>query len=209
MRCVVNCVYPAQQLGLSRLQSLEQRYNRCTLAIRSMLSRDSLLRGLQPQYDGQIQPGLNRPISPMTPMGPVELSLLFRLHDFNPPLQNVRPYFLSAGRWSLKPITEDATTEIWRQLEGRNCDAVFLAHQGWSERIWLYAGCTKPPQFVVKGERYRENPLPLRHTFGRIERGHNCKTRLQGHEHPLRSRTSATYIEAFLETAMLDIPMLV
>ena len=145
----------------------------------------------------------------MTPTEPAELSLLLSLHDFHPPPQNVRPYFISAGRCGPKQIPEDATTKIWRQLEGRNCDAIFLSHLCGSQRIGFYFGTAQPPQLVVKGERDCEHPLSLLRTLGRIEGSQNCKASLHWHENSFRSRTSAALVKALLKATVLDTPILI
>ena len=191
-----NAVFPASVLALLRLQGFEQRYNRCSLESRGILSRDSLLRGLYPHDDGQIQPGLNRPISAMAPTEPScvgKLSLLISLHNFHPPLQNVRPHLISAGRWELKPISRNAAARVRRQLERRSCNAVFLSHQGGSERIRLYASTAQPPQLPMKGERYRENPLSLMRILRRIESGQNLKAS-HGQKNSFRSRTTTATV---------------
>ena len=205
-----NAVFPASVLGLLRLQGFEQRYNRCSLESRGIRSRDSLLRGLYPHDDGQIQPGLNRPISAMAPTEPScvgKLSLLLSLHNFHPPLQNVCPYLISAGRWELMPVSKNAAARVRRHLERRSCNAVFLSHQGGSERIRLYASTAQPPQLAVKGERYRENPLSVMRTLRRIDSGQNLKASLHGQKNSFRSRTTTAYVKAFLKATVSDTPI--
>ena len=145
----------------------------------------------------------------MTPTEPAEFSLLLSLHDFHPPLQNVSPQLISAGRWELKPLSENATAKVRCQLESRNCNAVFLSHQGGSDRIRLYASTAQPPQLAMKGERYRENPLSLMRTLRRIESGQNLKASLHGQKNSFRSRTTTAYVKAFLKATVSDTPILV